>query len=252
MLAVLAFLLAAALVNGQAPPRAIPPGDSLARRTALIKRIAADLRNEDFMEIPNEAPTSRLSQIRHIVEDQVSETLRSSEKPEDVRESVAALFAGLSGDGWKTGFAYDANLQGVKTMVVGYSLNSNGNFGSSVVILGYRKGLTYELVAETHAGGYVLVLDPVASPRPNEAWYLDHGQIRNGGNYAEPLRLFSFDGYEFKNLWEGGGYFPEIRISRDKITVRYNEGGGVGPRRLDSVFLTTGGVVASTTDEPQQ
>ena len=246
-LLVLCLVITTILLDAQVPQ----PSNAIAHRAEQIKKIAANLTNEDFVEIPNESPTSRLSQIRHIVQEQVLETLSSTEKPENVRNAVAALFAGLS-DEWKTGFAYAADLQGVKTMVVGYSLNSNGNIGSSVVVQGYRKSLTYDLVAETHEGGYVLVIDPVASPRSNEVWYLDHGRIRNGGNHAEPLRLFSFDGYEFKTIWEGGGYFPEIRISHDQITVRYNAGGGMGPRKLDIVSLTTGGVTASTFDEPQQ
>jgi hypothetical protein len=44
-------------------------------------------------------------------------------------------------------------------------------------------------------------------------------------------------------------YFPEIRFSPDKITIRYNKNGGMGPRRLDTVLLTISGAVVSTTDE---
>jgi hypothetical protein len=252
MLAALLVSLSAAMLHAQSSPAARPATGSIARRSTEIKRIARDLTIDDFMEISPKASNSRLAQIRRIVQEQVLETLNSGGKQEDVRDAVEALLTGLTNDEWKTGFAHAADLKGLNTMVVGYSLNSTGVLGAAVEVLGYRKGLTYELAAEIHEGGYQLMIDPVPSPRSNEVWYLDHGRIRNGGNYAEPFRLFSFDGYEFKTLWKGGGYFPKIIISKDQITIRYNASGGGGPRKLDTVLLTTSGVIASTSDEPQQ
>ena len=168
-----------------------PPGQRIVQSTAQLLRIQRikRLTDEIWIRTPGDSKRvtkeyveERLSQMRKVVQDQVLEMLNHSERIEDLRESVTALFkeADLWHDSGRP-IVYAADLQGLRAIVVGYSwaYGTRGIPSSRVFIDGYRKtGQTYELAAETGESlgdCCALALDRLDSPRLNEAWFLAHG-----------------------------------------------------------------------------
>src|SRR5207248_8730834 len=89
----LGLSLTTVLLDGQTPS-SLEDG-VVVSRAEQIGKVAADLmyRTEaDSARLTKEYTTAGLSQIRRIVRDQVLETLNASERPDDVRDAVAALF----------------------------------------------------------------------------------------------------------------------------------------------------------------
>ena len=203
---------------------------------------------------------ARLSEARRIVQEQVLETLGQSENPEDVHEAVKAILPERTNINKNAGrpFVYSSNLKGVKTFVVGYdwAYGPTAIPGVEVVIDGFRKtGLAYELAAETDGRleGCALTLDRLDSPRTNEAWFLAHASIVGASHYVERIRILSFDGYQFKQLWTSIGepwMEPAIKITREAVTIDYcGYSGACEPKFQETILLTSGGPVGSTVEK---
>ena len=229
-------------------------------RAATVKRLAQEIltrTQEDVKRVTKEYAENRLSGIRRVVQEQVLETLNQSGSPDDVRETLRAVLgtSNLFGENPRSPFVYKSNLQGVEVLVTGYEW-AYGGVGVpwiKVMIDGYRKvGLRYELAAETGEGleGCDLVLDRLSSPRPNEAWFLAYGHIIGASRYLQPVRIYSFDQYEFKVLWDPGQLKmdPSFEIDKDAVTITYHRDGDREHLFRDIVALSTGGPVVSTSE----
>jgi hypothetical protein len=243
--------LAAPLLLGAALCRA---QGSAQDRANQFKELAAEMHHEPGDPAPAILTQKKfddlLSRMRGIVQEEVLDTLNRTDKPEDARAAVRSLLGEDPYRNKELPYVYSSNLQGLKVVVVGYYITPDS--GPEVMIDGFRKaGLTYELAAET--GGSlslcILRLDQLDSPRSNEAWFLARGPVVMASRAVEKLSIYSFDGYEFKGLWNAAGVWrrPEIKITQDTITVvHYDDNDTEQPVYKDTIRLTTGGLVVST------
>lgn len=252
------ILLTTILLQVQQPGQQ-KSGQSAARlqRSEQVKKLASEIwirTREDENRVTKDYAEDRLAQVRKIVQGEVLETLGRG-KPEDVREAVAAIFQGTDIWGKRPGepFVYSTNLQGLQTLVVGYSwiYGPTGIPWTKVIIQGYRTaGLTYEVAAETGEalGGCDLKLHQLDSPRVNEAWFLAHGHLIGHSRYKEMVRIYGFDGYQFKELWAPAGpmYFPAFKIAKDKVTVTRESELWEEGMLQDTILLRIGGPVVTT------
>jgi hypothetical protein len=249
-------LLIAALLSGQVE------GTVRLERAARIKRLSEEIWSrtaEDGDRVTKAYAAAHLSEIRQIIREQVVETLQTSEDPEVVRQAVRAI---LPTEPWANGglvFVNSSALQGVKTFVLGYDWEYGGLGipNKKVMIDGYRKaGLSYELAAETGdaLNGCTLELIQLDSPRLNEMWLLAHAKVRGASAIVEYMRIYSFDGYQFKELWAPPWEprkEPTFKITKDAVTISYcpyiME---CRPFYQDAILLTNGGLVVSTAEFP--
>jgi hypothetical protein len=244
------------LCKAQGPPTRSDPS-AQPQRAERLKELGDYLQirtPEDVARVTEEYSNGPLKEFRRIVQEQVLETLNQSDKPEDIRRAVLSLgvTSFVQGNkGWPPAYSFD--LQGVKTFVVAYEW-AYGPLGTpriKVMIDGFRKvGLIYELAAETGDGleGCDIRLLPLDSPRPNETWFLATGQIMGSSRYLEPMRIFSFDGYQFKDLWAPSALRrdPGIDVKGDTVTVTYYQENDSEHALQDTITLTSGGPIVST------
>ncbi len=212
--------LVGALCSAQAPSAQLTSSAAWAQRAERLQKLAKE-------RTPEESGGAAVNaEIRRIVQEQVLETLNKSEEPEDVREALKFVlgYPKFPSDP-KYPFAYSSSLQGVKTLVVGYSLPGTE---IKVAIDGFRKvGLTYELIVGTGSAldGCNFSLYQLDSPRPNEAWFVGYGQAIGASHYWVPIQIYSFDGYAFKELWatdvDRPPIEPKIQITKDAVIVTY-------------------------------
>jgi hypothetical protein len=243
-----AFLVAA-LCNGQ--PTQSASSAALVQRASEIQKLAKERNAEE-----KDGGTAVYAEMRRIVQEQVLETLSRSEKPEDVREALKLVLGYPKfPDDPKYPFVFSSDLQGLKAFVAGYSLL--GPEGK-VAIDGFRKvGLVYELVTETGAAlnGCNFVLEELDSPRQNETWFLGYGHAIGGSHYWVPIQIYSFDGYNFKELWATDANHPplepQIQISKEAVVITYLRDVAREPVYRDTISLTVGGPIVSTITLPQ-
>ncbi len=259
------ILLRAIAVGQQVPT----PVESRSRRLANVKSLADDIWShsaDDNARITKDYAANHINQIRGIIRDEVLETLNRTGEPADVREAVASLLGGMGE--WAaeaTPYVYSTDLNGVKTVVVAYPwfFGTTAIPRAAVTIQGYRSlGAAYALADETGKAldDCGLILDRLSSPRGNEVWLLAHGQVFGFMGHEEVIRIYSFDGYSFKELWapEAPRISPEYAITNDAVTVTY-----FGPNRgtpynkqqdrlRDTIRLTTGGTIVSTETIPSR
>jgi hypothetical protein len=106
-----------------------------------------------------------VSEMHRIVQREILETLNQTDKLEDVRKAVKSLIGDDPFGNKELPYVYSSSLQGLKTIVVGYTLPYS--MGPKVMIDGFRKaGLTYELAAGTGEAlsGCVLQLKQLDPP----------------------------------------------------------------------------------------
>jgi hypothetical protein len=97
-------------------------------------------------------------------------------------------------------------FNGSDYVIIGYSIRHGGSAlpDSTVVIEAYRKAADgYELADQTGDGlaNSLAKLEDLQVPWTNEAWFIGHGQQTGVMQYHERVRIYSFDGTRFKELW---------------------------------------------------
>ena len=225
-------------------------------RSEHLKRLADDIRirnDEDLKRVTKDYASVQLGLMRKVIQEQVLESLNQGQKPEEVRDLVVALFKDSSPwhDSGKP-FVYTANFQGLSTVVVGYSwaYGTGGIPQSRVFIDGYRKvGLAYELadeIGQSMGECCALFMERIASPRMNESWFLARAIAYGSSRPAEMVRLYSFDGYQFKELWAPSNprTNPHYEIGTDVIGVIYEDKYGRSHR--ETILLTAAGPIIAT------
>jgi hypothetical protein len=263
------IVVAATFVLGSVPAQeVVKDSDLQSQRTDRVRRLSDELRfknADDIKLMTKEYVESRVAQIRAIVREQMLDTLRRTDTLEKVRGSVMAVL-GYSEqlDDRAHSSAYVADLKGQRAVVVGYNVLYGGSAipNSKVVIEAYRQvGAIYEFVAQTGETleNCDLSLDQLDSPRGTEAWFLARGRLFGPMDYQEIVRIYSFDGYQFRELWAPAApkYRPEYQITRDSLTVTYASEYIYDElfrkrqdRMRDIVQLTSGGPVVSTAKLP--
>ena len=232
-------------------------GDVTSQRAERVKSLLNEIviqRDGDFERITEEYAESHISEIRSIIQEHVLEALNRSDKPDGVRRALKDVRGAL-----EPSYVYFADLKGVTTVVAAFELRWGGALPDRRgILLGYRKtGLAYELAAEASVE-YDLTLEKLNSPRENEMWLLAWGGIKYIFGHIEQVVLYSFDGYQFKALWVGGGQNAEVKIMRDEVTVDYMVSRNPynlteGARMFrDTVRLTSGGPEVSKQELPQK
>src|SRR5260370_33499399 len=115
------------------------------QRRDRVKRIAAQLYirgRDDEKRVTKDYVEFQFSQIREIVREEMLDTLGQSDKPGNAREALLAVVGGLNGrsEDAVPPFAYAADLQGLKVVIIGYDLGYGGGLTrTKVVIEGYRR-----------------------------------------------------------------------------------------------------------------
>jgi hypothetical protein len=219
---------------------------------------------EQEARVTKEYAAARLSRIRGIAQEQVLDALRLSDRAGDEREALLSVMGNLMGDSSARGggtlkptpgspFVYSTEIQGIRTLVVGYYVLYGGGAlpNAAVVIQGFRKaGLEWEPADATGTDmtNCELQLEQLNSPRSNEAWFFAHGFHFGYMGSEEMVRLYSFDGYQFKELWapEEPRVSPSYQITKDKIVITYEEERPSMRHLRDTILLSNGGPVAST------
>jgi hypothetical protein len=256
------FMLASTLflgaATGQLPLIELSPAD--AQRIQHVNMLLRELtpqNNEEYTKITPVFKKSHLDEVRQVVQAGVLGALSKGDDPEAVGQVLRSY---VDSDRLGSGeFVYRNEVAGVKTVVVGYAVYFGSVAISSVrvAIDGYRNaGSVYELAAETGQAleNCALQMAQLQSPRPGETWFLAHGQVQYGGaTYKEMIRIYSFDGYQFKEIWapEAAREHPRLEISKDSVQVTYDGPNlaRVGFRMLrleDTVHLTESGPVVTT------
>jgi len=256
-LALAASLLLAGL-HAQSPI-AQPGGNAqrVERVRALLKELAPAT-NEEYSRITSEYKERHLSEIRKVIQSGILESLGESDDPTRVAKALQSL---ADPDGRLPGgstFVIRAQIAGITGIVVGYPIYySRSAFPTTrVVIDGYRRtGSVYQLAAETGQAleNCGLTLTELESPRSNEAWFLAHGQLYGDQVYHEVARIYSFDGYHFKDVWapDAAMDHPTFKVSNGAVVIMY-----LGPNQAtvgyhqatieDTVGLTSGGAAVTT------
>jgi hypothetical protein len=243
--------------------RAQTPSDEPMGGTQRIQRVRTLLReltptnNDEYRRITPAFREDHLGEIRNLVQSGILESLKTSDDAQAIGKVLQSYIdSNELGSGQ---FIYHYQLGGIKAIVIGYAVRFGGAAISSVrvIIDGYRNtGSGYELAAETGQAleDCTLKMAQLVSPRPNEAWFLAHGQVQYGGSvYKEVIRIYSFDGYKFDDMWapEAPKENPKFEISKDSVVVTY-DGPNLGnlgfhqPVLEDTVHLTANGAVVTT------
>jgi hypothetical protein len=143
-----------------------------------------------------------------------------------VEDAFAFEVAGRKPESWedRAPFAFRDTLPAGELVV---TLNHFASGGLAipegiVVIQGFRKeGGQYVFGAGTGDSLFGVMdekpIEMLKSPVPNEMWLLVSGQVAGFMGYLGRARIYSFDGYGFKELWK-----PDDR-ERVKITVKDRE-----------------------------
>ena len=242
---------------GQSSQR--PVGAVELARAAEVKKLGEEITAhsvEDAKRLTKESFEAHFSEIRSIVDQEILDALNRDDRPESVLEAMRTVMGGKSAFG-QGPFAYAANLNGVKTFVAGFDYGYGLAIPTvKVVIDGYRKvGTSYEKAADTDAelNGCGLILEPLNSPRLNETWFLAHGYVVGASGQWQLMRMYSFDGYAFQQVWSAGHTqmeTPVVEIGKDTVTITYNRARDYGHRLRLMLHLTFGGVIESATPLP--
>lgn len=104
-------------------------------------------------------------------------------------------------------------MNGTDFVIAGYSIRHGASAlpDSTVVIEAYRKSADgYVLADQTgeRLANSISKLEELPCPWTTDVWLLAHGQQTGVMQYHERLRIYSFDGRRFKELW---GHDPLIK-----------------------------------------
>lgn len=121
-------------------------------------------------------------------------------------------------------------LNGIDVVIVEYSVAHGPSAipDSTVFIQAYRKVADrYELADQTGDGlaNSMPKLEELSAPSGNEVWLLAHGQQTGVMQYHERVRIYSFDGEHFKELW---GHEPPLcgaafKIEKNEIKIDFSD-----------------------------
>jgi hypothetical protein len=146
----------------------------------------------------------RIGQLRDLIRDEILRQLNGGQwKDSTLLQNLAPALT----KEWNGPLSLiHKQLNGADLVIIGYSIRHGPSAipDSTVVIEAFRKVADrYELVDQTGEGlaNSVPKLEQLSGPWTNEIWILAHGQQTGVMQYHERVRIYSFDGQRFKELW---------------------------------------------------
>jgi hypothetical protein len=205
------------------------------------------LDNRDHPDLPE-----RLEEIRRAARQELSQIMNAG--PANQSPIEDRIRSSLK-DEWGSAAVLRESFNGTEFTLAGYSVfhGSTAIPDATGVIEAFRKvGTGYEWTASTSGGaleGFTLRLDKLPSPWSTEIWILAHGQKTQVMQYHEKMAIYSFNGLEFKELWNAGAARRDAsyKVVGDSLFVNYDDDAdGKHTWLTQRLYLTPGGVVEST------
>ena len=192
--------------------------------------------------------TERFEAVRAIVRGEVLRQLNANvTNTDDIRTAILPI----AQDQWAAPVSViRSSINGLKIVVVGYSIlyGPSALPNSKMVIEAVRddgNGYTPIAVTGEALSNSLARLEALPSARPEQLWILAHGQETVKMQYSEKMRIYSFDGVQFKELWSPDPKVaPQFTIGKSSLQITYElEPGKRGTRMMQVLSLTPAGVL---------
>jgi hypothetical protein len=97
--------------------------------------------------------------------------------------------------------------------------------------------------------GSAVKLQEIPSPWPNELWILAHGQQSGVMQYHEKVAIYSFDGFQLKDLWVAKASVrdPHFQVTKNALFLTYEDEERIGPPLVKTITLTQAGPMETST-----
>lgn len=232
--------------------------EALRQRAFKIRELNGRLLINSPEEAERYTPAYRdklTTELRQLLQEEIIASLSESNgDPDAVRHRLQLLDPAPRSERTKAPYVLRASLSGVPWVLTGLLIlrGGSGAYDTKVLLEAYRKaGARWEFASATgdDLDGFGLFLKEVKSPRTNEIWLLAYGVKTGSNNRSTRLRMYVFDGEEFRTAWAPPDLLQaEVSVRGETFSVhhldrrQYYELRQAPVYRLDEYVLTYFGV----------